>query len=691
MTDNPLLSIGGADQALPSFDRIRPEHVTPALDVLLADAQSALEHAVGPQVPADYDMLSAVLDVPLERLSRAWGAVGHLSAVADTPELRAAYNENLARVTEFQTRLGSDERLYAKYKAVAHAPTAAELPAARRRALDNAMRDFVLSGAELQGEAKQRFQAIQERCAELGQAYSEHVLDATDGYTLYVDATRLAGVPDDVRQATREAAQTEGREGHKLTLHIPVWMPLMQYAQDRELRQELYRAYVTRASEFGPPERDNGGHMRELLELRQEEAALLGYPSYADLSLVPKMAESPAQVMHFLRDLARRARPHAQRDLAELRDHARDHLGIDTLEVWDLHYASERLKEARYAFSEQDVKQYFTEPRVLQGLFHIAETLFEVRIVPDTAPVWHDCVRFYRIERNGADGQPARVVGQFYLDPYARTGKRPGAWMDEVRSRWLRPDAPLQTPVAHLVCNFAAPATGPDGSPRPALLTHDDVITLFHEFGHGLHHMLTQVDELAVAGISGVEWDAVELPSQFMENFCWEWDVLSRLTAHADTGEPLPRALFERMLAARNFQSGLQTLRQIEFALFDMRLHAELDAPPAVQRIIDEVRAEVAVIQPPSFNRFQNTFSHIFSGGYCAGYYSYKWAEVLSADAYAAFEEAGLFDPETGRRYRREILEAGGSRPALDSFRAFRGREPSIDALLRHQGMTEPA
>ncbi|MCK6420198.1 MAG: M3 family metallopeptidase [Aquabacterium sp.] len=691
MTDNPLLSIGGADLALPPFDRIRPEHVKPALDVLLADAQSALEHAVGPQVPADYNALSAVLDVPLERLSRAWGAVGHLSAVADTPELRATYNNNLGRVTEFQTRLGSDERLYAKYKAVAHGPSAAALPAAQRRALDNAMRDFVLSGAELQGEAKQRFQAIQERCAELGQAYSEHVLDATDGFALYVDAARLAGVPDDVCQATREAAQAEGRDGHKLTLHIPVWMPLMQYAHDRELRQELYRAYVTRASEFGPPERDNSGLMRELLQLRQEEAALLGYPSYADLSLVPKMAQSPSQVMHFLRDLARRARPHAQRDLAELRDHARDHLGIDTLEVWDLHYASERLKEARYAFSEQEVKQYFTEPRVLQGLFHIVETLFEVRIVPDTAPVWHDTVRFYRIERGGADGQPARVVGQFFLDPYARAGKRPGAWMDEVRSRWLRPDARLQTPVAHLVCNFAAPATGPDGRPRPALLTHDDVITLFHEFGHGLHHMLTQVDELAVAGISGVEWDAVELPSQFMENFCWEWAVLSRLTAHADTGVPLPRTLFDRMLAARNFQSGLQTLRQIEFALFDMRLHAELDAPPAVQRVIDEVRAEVAVIQPPSFNRFQNTFSHIFSGGYCAGYYSYKWAEVLSADAYAAFEEAGLFDPETGRRYRREILEAGGSRPALDSFRAFRGREPSIDALLRHQGMAEPA
>ena len=680
---NPLLSAA----PLPDFSAIRPEHLTPALDVLLPAADAALERAVGSAVEPDYDALSAVLDVPLERLSRAWGAANHLNAVANTPELRAAYNANLGRITEFHTRLGADERLYAKYKAVAASPAAAQLVPARIQALAHAIRDFVLSGAELQGDAKARFAAIQERSAEAGQSFGEHVLDATDGFVLYASAEQMAGVPDDVCQQTREAAAAEGQAGHKLTLHIPVYLPVMQYATDRALREQLHRAYVTRASELGPPERDNSGLMTELLQLRTEEAVLLGQPSYADLSLVAKMADSPAQVTAFLRDLAQRARPHAERDLVELRTFAAEQLGLADLQAWDQHFVSEKLKEARYAFSEQAVKQYFTEPRVLDGLFHIVETLFDVRIRLDTAPVWHDSVRFYRIERavtgqTSGDGAP-QLVGQFYLDPYARLGKRPGAWMDVVRGRWQRPDsAALQTPVAHLVCNFSSPV-----GDKPALLTHDDVITLFHEFGHGLHHMLTQVEELAVAGISGVEWDAVELPSQFMENFCWEWQVLSRLTAHVDTGEPLPRALFDRMLAARNFQSGLQTLRQIEFALIDMRLHAEADAPGRVQAVVDEVRAEVAVNPPPPFNRFQHTFSHIFAGGYSAGYYSYKWAEVLSADAFAAFEEQGLFNPEVGQRFRREILEAGGSRPAMDSFRAFRGREPSIDALLRHQGM----
>ncbi|WP_395702444.1 M3 family metallopeptidase [Aquabacterium sp.] len=679
--DNPLLRAGD----LPAFDAIRPEHITPAIDALLPAANAALERAVGAEVPAEYEALSAALDVPLERLARAWGAVGHLNAVANTPELRSAYNENLGRITEFHTRLGADERLYAKYKAVMASPAAQRLRPARQRALANAMRDFVLSGAELQGEAKQRFAAIQERSAEAAQQFSEHVLDATDQFASYVDSARLAGVPADIVQATAEAAAAEGKAGHKLTLHMPVWMPLMQYAHDRALREALYRAYVTRASEFGPPERDNTALMRELLQLRQEEAALLGYANYAELSLVPKMADSPRQVQDFLRDLARRARPFAERDLAELQAFAAEQLGLQALQPWDLHYASEKLKEARYAFSEQEVKQYFTEPRVLEGLFNIVQTLFEVTIRPDTAATWHDSVRFYRIERKRPGADRPELVGQFFLDPYARTGKRPGAWMDDARGRWARPDradGQVQTPVAQLVCNFAAPV-----GDKPALLTHDDVITLFHEFGHGLHHMLTQVDDLAVAGISGVEWDAVELPSQFMENFCWEWEVLSRLTAHVETGAPLPRALFERMVAARNFQSGLQTLRQIEFALFDMRIHAEADAAADVQRVIDDVRREVAVLIPPAFNRFQHTFSHIFAGGYSAGYYSYKWAEVLSADAFAAFEESSLFDAETGRRYRREILEAGGSRPAMESFKAFRGREPRIDALLRHQGM----
>ena len=676
---NPLLSTAG----LPEFAAIRPEHIGPALDVLLPAAEAALEQAVSAAVPADYDALSAVLDVPIERLSRAWGAVNHLNGVANTPELREAHNANLSRVIEFHTRLGADERLYAKYKALAGGPAAAGLSADRQQALAHAVRDFVLSGAELQGAAKARFAAIQERGAELGQRFSDQVLDATDSFVLLASAEQRTGVPADVCQQTRDAAAAAGHDGHQLSLQIPVYLPVLQYACDRALREQLYRAYATRASEFGPAEQDNSGLMTELLQLRADEAALLGQPSYAALSLVPKMAESPAQVTSFLRDLAQRARPFAERDLAELKAFAAEHLGLPDLQAWDQPFAAERLKEARYAFSEQAVKQYFTEPKVLDGLFRIVETLFELRIRPDTAEVWHPSVRFYRIERPGTGDAPPQLVGQFYLDPYARSGKRAGAWMDVVRGRWRRPDgSTLQTPVAHLVCNFASPV-----GDKPALLTHDDVITLFHEFGHGLHHLLTQVDELAVAGISGVEWDAVELPSQFMENFCWEWEVLARLTAHVDTGEPLPRALYERMMAARNFQTGLQTLRQIELSLVDMRLHAEADAPGRVQALVDEVRAEVAVNPPPAFNRFQHTFSHIFAGGYSAGYYSYKWAEVLSADAFAAFEEQGVFNPEVGQRFRREILEAGGSRPAMDSFRAFRGREPSIDALLRHQGM----
>ena len=682
MSTNPLLESTG----LPLFDQIRPEHVTPALDVLLADAEAALEKVTGPDVPADYDALSLLLDVSTERLGRAWGAVGHLNSVADTPELRAAFNENLPRITEFYTRLGADERLYAKYKALNAAqsglPPEQRLSAPRQRALDNALRGFVLGGAELQGEAKTRFAAIQEEQAAKSQAFSEHVMDATDAYAHYAGTDELAGVPQDVQDATRAAAEAEGKQGHKLTLHMPCYLPVMQYAANRALRETLYRAYSTRASEFGPAERDNSALMRDILTLRQEEAALLGYATFADVSLVPKMADNPQQVMGFLRDLAQRARPFAEKDMAELREFARTELGLADLQAWDVAYVSEKLKEARYAFSDQEVKQYFTEPTVLKGLFSLIERLFDVRIEADTAPVWHESVRFFRMVR-GSD-----LVGQFYLDPYARPGKRPGAWMDDVRGRWTRPDnQATQTPVAHLVCNFAKGV-----GDKPALLTHDDVITLFHEFGHGLHHMLTRVNDIGVSGISGVEWDAVELPSQFMENFCWEWDVLQELTAHVDTGAPLPRALYDKMTAAKNFQSGLMTLRQIEFALFDMRLHAEPSSAERVQQVVDEVRQEVAVNIPPAFNRFQHTFSHIFAGGYAAGYYSYKWAEVLSADAYAAFEEAaktagGVVNAEVGRRYREAILEAGGSRPAMDSFKAFRGREPQIDALLRHQGM----
>ncbi|KQW39072.1 M3 family metallopeptidase [Rhizobacter sp. Root404] len=682
---NPLLSTDG----LPRFDAIRPEHITPAMDQLLAAADAALDLATSDATPADYDALSAVLDVATERLGRAWGAIGHLNAVADSPALRDAYNANMPKVVDLYTRMGADQRLFAKYKAVLADPRSAQLPAPRLRALTNALRDFKLSGAELEGAARERYAELQDLQAEIGQKFSEHVLDATDGYAYYASAAEVDGMPDDVLQAARQAAEADGQPGYKLTLQYPRYLPVMQYARDRALRERLYRANTTRASEFGPAALDNGPLIRQLLELRQEEAQLLGYASPADLSLVPKMATSPAQVIGFLEDLGHRARPGALRDLAELRDFARDELGLSELQAWDLAFASQKLKEQRYAFSEQEVKQYFTEPKVLEGLFHIVETVFEVRIRPDTAPVWHPSVRFFRIERDdpgAVDGTP-RVVGQFYLDLFARAGKRPGAWMDDVRDRWLRPEGHLQTPVANLICNFAPPVVV-DGVARPALLTHDDVTTLFHEFGHGLQLMLTQIDDIGVSGISGVEWDAVELPSQFMENFCWEWDVVKRLTAHVDTGAPLPRALFDRMLAAKNFHSGLETLRQVELSLIDMRLHTDASAPTQVASIVDAVRADIAVLTPPPFSRSLNTFTHVFDGGYAAGYYSYKWAEVLSADAWSAFEEApDVLDVATGRRLREAVLETGGSRSTLDSFKAFRGREPRIDALLRHQGL----
>jgi len=676
MTTNPLLDFSD----LPLFDRIRPEHVAPAMDALLQESNAALERVTAADFPAEWSAIARELDVATEKLGRAWGAVSHLNSVADTPELRAAYNEALPRVTEFWTRLGADERLYAKYKAIEPSTLNPE----QRQAHKNALRNFVLGGADLRGAARQRYAEIQERQAELSQKFSENTLDATDAWAYYASAAELEGVPADVQQAARAAAAAEGKDGHKLTLKMPCYLPVMQFARSSELRHRLYRAYTTRASDQAEGEGqkfDNSALIREILALRQEEAQLLGYLNFGEVSVVPKMADTPAQVVSFLRDLAQKARPYAEQDVADLRAFARDELGIAEPQPWDWPYISERLKEARYAFSEQEVKQYFPAPRVIGGLFKIVETLFEVSIRRDTAPLWHPAVEFYRIERDG------QLVGQFYLDQPARPGKRGGAWMDDVRARWLRPDTGrLQTPVAHLVCNFAEGV-----GDKPPLLTHDDVITLFHEFGHGLHHLLTQVNERDVSGISGVEWDAVELPSQFMENFCWEWDVLKHMTAHVETGAPLPRALFDKMIAAKNFQSGMQTLRQIEFALFDMLLHTEHDPAQDFLPLLDLVRGEVAVLQPPAWSRTAHTFSHIFAGGYAAGYYSYKWAEVLSADAYAAFEESATPDGspsvQTGRKYRQAILEAGGSRPAIESFKAFRGREPSLDALLRHQGM----
>ncbi len=673
MNANPLLDFSG----LPHFDAIRPAHVTPAIDALLAAAEAAVK-AAETVAPVSWETFVVPLDDATEQLYRAWGQVAHLQAVADTPELREAYNANLPKISRFGSAMAQNPALYAQYKALAAAPEAAGFDEARRRVLDNALRDFRLGGAELAEADKARFAQIQQELSALSAKFSQNVLDATDAFALYVeDEAGLAGLPADVLANARAAAQKEGREGWKLTLHMPCYLPVQTYADNRALRETLYRAHAVRASEFGDAALDNGGNIDRILVLRTELAALLGFDSYAEYSIATKMATDAGQVLGFLRDLAARARPYAQRDRAELEAFARDELGMDDLQAWDLAYASEKLKQARYSYSEQEVKQYFTEPKVLAGLFGVIERLYGLKVQPDDAPVWHEEVRFYRlVDAGGA------LVGQFYMDLYAREGKRGGAWMDDCRNRRVTA-AGVQTPLVYLVCNFGR---GSDG--RPATFSHDEVTTVFHEMGHGLHQLLTRVGELAVAGINGVEWDAVELPSQFMENFCWEWERVQAMTAHVDTGAQLPRALFDRMLAARNYQSGMFTVRQLEFGLFDMLLHSQYQpAQESVLQLLERVRGEVAVNFPPDWNRFPHQFSHIFAGGYAAGYYSYKWAEVLSADAYAAFEEAPEQVAETGARLRDEVLSRGGSRSAAGNFRAFRGRDPRIDALLRHSGM----
>ncbi len=682
-TPNPLLDFSD----LPRFDTFAPAYVTPALDVLLTKAREVVQTLAAPAATISWENFVEPLENATEKLGRAWGVVSHLNAVMDTPELRANYNENQPKVTEFWTELGQNLALFDKYKALKANASYADLSATRKKIIDNAIRDFRLGGAELPAEKKERFAQIQEQQAALSTKFSENVLDATNDYELLItDAARLAGLPEDVQQAAQASAEKAGKSGYRFTLHFPSYFPILQYANDRALRETIYRANATKASELGAkPEWDNTQNVIEILKLRDEEAKLLGYQNFAEVSLVPKMATAPQQVIQFLDDLAVRARPFAENDLAELKAFAKTELGIDKLEAWDFTYAAEKLREQRYAFSEQEVKLYFPEPKVVDGLFRLVQNMFGVAIKADAGPVWHDDVKFYRIEKNG------QLIGQFYLDLYARSGKRGGAWMDDARGR-KSIGVDIQTPVAYLTCNFTEPAVI-DGVRKPAYFTHDEVITLFHEFGHGLHHMLTAVDELGVSGISGVEWDAVELPSQFMENFCWEWEVLQHMTAHAESGAALPRALYDKMIAAKNFQSGLQMLRQVEFSLFDMHLHFDYDpnGTKSVADVLAEVRHRVAVVIPPPFNRFQNSFSHVFAGGYAAGYYSYKWAEVLSADAYGAFEEA-QGDPnrlaETGLAFQREILAVGGSRSAMESFTAFRGREPSIDALLRHNGMT---
>lgn len=670
---NPLLDFSG----LPRFADVKTEHVAPAVDVLLAECAAVVKSVSADATPATWRDFIEPLENANERLGRAWGQVGHLNAVMNSAALREAYNANLPKITAYYTDLGQNDKLFDKNKQLRSSPEFDTLSPAQQKIIDNDLRDFRLGGAELPVEKKARFKAICEALSKLSSRFSDNVLDATNAFAHFItDEKTLSGLPDDARAAAREAAESDKKTGWKFTLHAPSYLPVMQYADDRALRELMYRASATRASEFGNAELDNTPLIAEIVKLRHELAQLLDFNNYAEYSLEPKMAESPKQVMDFLNELAARAKPYAERDLREINDFARTELGMAKLEAWDIPYVSEKLRVLRYAFSEQEVKQYLPETTVVPGMFKLIETLYGLTITPTDAPCWHADVRFYSIhDKAGA------LVGQFYLDLYARATKRGGAWMDDAITR-RRIASGIQAPVAYLNCNFSAPVGG-----QPAQFTHDEVITLFHEFGHGLHHLLTQVEYLGVSGIHGVEWDAVELPSQFMENFCWEWEVLRPMTRHFQTGKSLPKSLFDKMIAAKNFQSGMQTVRQIEFSLFDLELHSNLQPNKTALELSKDVRARVAVLFPPEYNRFPNSFSHIFAGGYAAGYYSYKWAEVLSADAFGLFEEQGVLDPAVGKRFRSEILAVGGSRPALASFKAFRGREPSIDALLRHNGM----
>ncbi len=693
---NPLISFG---RGLTDYPEIKPSDIAPAIEFLLEQAQYAVDQAVSSNTPAKWNDLVEPLEDATESLSRSWGVISHLNSVADTPELRTAYGDMMPKVTAFFSSLGQNLALYQKFKELSQSNDFATLNLAQKKVIENSLRDFRLGGAELSDSQKPRFSAIQDEQALLGKAFSDHVLDATDEFVHVVqDISDLTGLPEDAIAAAADLATQKNLQGWAFTLHFPSYYPAMQYSENRELRRLMYQAYVTRSSELAPKyakgklDWDNTQNMLDQLRLRDEEAKMLGFENFAALSLAPKMANGVDEVDLFLTNFAVKAKPFAQKDWRELCEFAKAELALDDgLEPWDVPFAAERLKQARYSFSENELKQFFPLPKVLNGLFGVIQTLFGVKIESANLPTWHADVQSFSVKNT-----KGVIVAYFYLDPYARPGKRGGAWMDDARGRRELPNGEIQIPVAYLVCNFAPPVKV-DGVLRQPTITHDDVITLFHESGHGLHHLLTQVGALGVSGINGVEWDAVELPSQFMENFCWEWEVLVSMTAHVETGKPLPRELFEKILAAKNFQNGLMTLRQIVMSLTDWRLHSQFDTKDASSQPILDLTRKIAdefnVIPQPEISRWINTFSHIFAGGYAAGYYSYKWAEVLSADVYAAFEEAAkltgsVLDAATGKRYRAEILEVGGSRPAAESFKAFRGREPSIDALLRHGGLT---
>ena len=675
---NPLLT--AID--LPSFAAIQPEHIEPAVDHLLAANRTTIEQLLAGNTEPTWENLIQPLEEVDDRLNRAWSPVSHLHSVQDSRELRAAYNACLPKLSAYHTELGQHQGLYDAWQRIASGPEYARLDSAQRKVIDDALRDFRLSGIALPPEQRTRYKEIQQELSSLAAKFSENVLDATQGWTKHlIGEAALAGLPESARALARQTAEQRGLDGWLLTLELPSYLPVLNYADDRELRREMYSAYCTRASDQGPNagQWDNHPVMERILALRYELAQLLGFRDYSEYSLATKMADSPEQVLDFLADLARRAKPQAQREFAELQTFASEQFGAPALETWDIGYYSEKLRLHRYQLSQEELRPYFPTTRVLPGLFTVAERLFGVTIrALAGVEVWHPDVQVYEIVDSAGMQR-----GRFYLDLYARSGKRGGAWMDGCLARRRIGDS-VRTPAAYLVCNFTPPV-GND----PALLTHGEVLTMFHEFGHGLHHLLTTVDYLPVTGIHGVEWDAVELPSQFMENWCWAREALDRLAGHYQTGEPLPEALYQRMLAAKHFQAGILMVRQLEFSLFDFRLHRDYDPAQGgrVCEVLDTVRQQVSVIFPPDWNRFPNAFTHIFSGGYAAGYYSYKWAEVLSADAFSAFEESGIFDAATGARFRENVLEVGGSRPALASFVAFRGREPEIEPLLRLSGI----
>jgi len=675
---NPLVSMTG----LPPFSAIKPEHVEPAMDQLIAENRARIAELLADNDQYSWDNLVQPIEEMEERLSRTWSPVSHMNSVVNSDELRDAYNACLPKISEYATELGQNAELFAAYQQIANSDEFKTLTAAQQKVIENALHDFELSGIGLNDSDKERYKTLMQELSKLTSKFGENVLDATHGWDRYVDEeARLEGLPDTAIALARQSAKQAGKSGWLFTLEFPSYFPVMTYADDRALREEMYVAYVTRASDQGPcaGKWDNAELMQDILKRRHEAASLLGFNNYAERSLAKKMAANPEQVLEFLNDLATRSIDMARQEFTELQDFARDEYEVDDLQAWDIAYYSEKLRQHQYAISQEELKPYFPEDSVLEGMFAVINKLYGMRVTErKDIDTWHKDVRFFEI--HDAEGQPR---GEFYLDLYARNKKRGGAWMDECIVRTSTDDK-VQLPVAYLTCNFSPPV-GND----PALFTHDEVITLFHEFGHGLQHMLTKIDFAAVSGINGVEWDAVELPSQFMENWCWQQEALDIFARHYHTDEPLPDPMFAKLNSAKNFQSGMQMVRQLEFALFDFRLHLEYnpDNPVDVQALIEDVRNQVAVIRPPEYNRFANSFSHIFAGGYAAGYYSYKWAEVLSSDAFSAFEETGIFDRETGQRFLQSVLEQGGSRNAMDLFVEFRGREPGIEALLRHSGI----